>query len=71
MNKNIEKIVDEMGDFEIKIIPENEDNQYLYDVNDGFVNKASQDLNIFDISNLNYNNGIYLSDDSKTDPTTG
>jgi hypothetical protein len=60
-----------IGDFEVNIKTENEDNQYLYGVNSGFVNKKSIDLNIFDISNLNYKNGIYLSDDTKTSATTG
>lgn len=60
-----------LGDFEIKISADNEDNQYMYDVNQGFVNTKEDDLKIFDISNYNYVNGIFLDDNTKTSPTVG
>jgi hypothetical protein len=60
-----------IGDYEVKVISENVDNQYLYAVNDGFINKKEEDLNIFDINNYNFNNGLFLSDGTKTDPSVG
>jgi hypothetical protein len=59
------------GDFEVKFKSENIDNQYVYTINEGFVNKDEQDLKIFDLSNHNFKNGIYLSDLSKTDSSIG
>lgn len=60
-----------MGDFEIKVGVDGINNQFIYDVNDGFINKAEVDLDIYDMRNENVKNGLFLSDWTKTDDSSG
>lgn len=56
-----------IGDIYVHVEDEGLDNQYLYDINSGFINKKSEELYIYDLASLNYSNGLMLSDGSKTD----
>ena len=60
-----------IGDFEIKIVPDQPDNQFIYAINSGFENQDDIPLDIYDLSNINFRDGVYLSDGSKTDADVG
>jgi len=60
-----------IGDFEIRMKSDNPNNQQIFTINTGFVNKDNRDINIFDIDSYNYRNGIYLNNSGKTNSDDG
>ncbi|MGM0504720.1 MAG: hypothetical protein ACQESQ_08880 [Bacteroidota bacterium] len=50
------------GDFAITASNSVDNNNILATINEGFINKKSESLTIFDIENLNLKNGLYIND---------
>lgn len=57
-----------MGDIEITAKGKEEENKYKFRVNEGFVKKEKDTIKLHDIPNYMYNNGLYLSDKTRTFP---
>jgi hypothetical protein len=63
-----------IGDFEIKIDPEKQNNSITTIINDNFIKKEENEIDLFDLNNINYSNGLeYTSAGAKTSAwsTTG
>ncbi len=53
------ELYNRLGDVEITLSVPKQDNVYKFEINSKVLNTESTDLDLFDISNLNYKNGLY------------
>lgn len=55
-----------LGDIEVSVNEEQIDNKIEYHLNENFVKKDEIELYLFDLNNINYSNGLELSDGIRT-----
>jgi hypothetical protein len=51
-----------VGDIKVAVSPEEIDNQLDYELNENFIKTEEVDLHCFDLDNLNYSNGFFITD---------